>query len=900
MILFSALILLALSTVHADVSYLDASVPVPDGSLKPSPAEGAETATNPPSFRWMPEPGAGSYTLQYSQNREFAGKSTIAVEGLKLNMHHPAKTLKTGKWYWRYRVDGKASAWSSVRSFNIPKDAVEFVIPPVEEVLARIPKGRPRLFVSVENLDAVRQARFGDRKAIWGELAPKIEAALDKPLMAEPVPYPDGKWDVEIWRVYLRDSRAMGDTIEHLAFGYLITGDRKYADAAKHHILHLTTWDPSGPSSFRYNDEAAMPIILSVSRAYDWIYDSFTPEERRKVVDMMRTRGTEVYNHLRGMPYEADPYNSHATRVLKFLGQESISFLGEFPEAAEWFEYLTTIFACVYPPWGGTDGSYHEGPSYWSWYFGWALEFADALRSATGIDLHDKPFFRNTGYWALYCATPYSRMVPFGDGNSGGIGVAQKTNLYRLSTVYKDPYLRWYADSVTGSKLPNSLMMYLWHDDSVTAKAPTDLPPSRAFPDAGVAAMHSRLGEPKEDAFLLLKSDPYGSVSHAYAEQNSFYLQAFGEALAISSGYYPWYASEHHKQWVWQTKAHNSILVNGEGQVTRSPSSRGRITESLFSPQFDYACGDAVKAYGGRLDRFLRHVVFLRPDCWVMVDELAAKEPSTYDWLLHSWEKPVVERDRVTVSRGDARLLVQFAEPRKLNLSLTDQFTVPPENNLANQWHLTASTDRPSRQETFVTVLYPFKAGEEGSLPRIERIEKPGIRGVSLVSGEWEDMVLANRFEAPMVLPNFLADARIAALRRSPRGVSAVFLCQGRSLSLNHSEILSTTLPVTLSMQVGLGVRSLIANCAQETEIRLKIEQPARPKVQVRVVIGHDGRRRLVNEAPDPKVFQGTVKVDGRTLPITDFRYDHRASTITVKLSPGEHSVEIKVNHLPL
>jgi hypothetical protein len=878
------------------VSYLDASVSVPEFFIPPAPAEGAKAATNPPSFRWLPEPGAVSYILQYSARKDFSGGSTVTVEGIKLNLHHPAKTIKPGKWHWRYRIsraDGSASEWSAVRSFTMPKDAVEFILPPVEDVLARIPKGRPRLFLRPEDVEPFRRARLADRKEEWAELQKLIDQQLDKPVMKEPAPYPNGKWNVDMWREYMAQARGMGSRVEHLAFGYLMTGDRKYADAAKAQILEICTWDPQGMSSWKGNDEVAMPIILSTSRAYDWIYDTLTPEEREKIRDMIRIRAGDVYHMLRGIPYEAKPFASHQTRVLKFLGQASISFLGEISEAGEWFEWLMSVFYCIYPPWGGTDGSYHEGPNYWSAYFSWAQQFATALKSATGIDLYQKPFFRNTGYWALYCIPPHGAMTPFGDGTTGKTGVGHKMNLYRLSSVYDDPYLRWYVDAIP-DKLGPSMIMYLWRDDSVASKPPTDIPQSRAFPDCGLAAMHSDLAGGKNDVYMLLKSDPYGSWSHNYADQNSLYLQAFGEPLAIPSGYYPWYGSPHHSQWTWQTKAHNSILVNGEGQVPRRMSSRGRITGSLFSPWFDYACGDATEAYGGRLSKFLRHVLFVRSDYFVIIDELEAKDPSTFRWLLHSWEKMSVGDSQATVSKGDARLLVRFVEPEKIEISQTDQFTVPPEREgLANQWHLTASTTIPARERCFVTVLYPYKSGEEASLPKIERLEAPGASAVSIISGKSRDTIVLNRLDSSLAGLGIKSDARIVAVRDQGDSPKAVFMLAGTFFGA-RSELVRADSPVSLAMEVSEGIRSAVVQCSRKTEIRLAMPE-ARDKGLMGATLGKMGRSPITDDMLDPRLFRGTVRVDGRRLSEPEFTFDHETGVLIFRILPGEHRVEAKL-----
>ena len=848
------------------VSYLDASVPTPDDMVHPAPADGAIATTNPPSFVWLPEPDAVTYTLQCSSAEAFAGKSVITIEGLKLNLLQPAKTMSPGKWYWRYRAvraDGTESAWSSARSFTISKDAPDFAVPPIHDLMTRISPGHPRLFIRQEQLEALRASRFTSRKADWEALEKIVESKEGLPLMEEPPKWTSLEEKTAVWHKYFADVRVDTTAIEYLAFGYLATGKRENADEAKRYIFHLLKWDPDGVSSQSFMDELNMPIVVSITRAYDWMYDAFTPEEREQIRAVMRARIGQFYERIRRDPYEARPFASHSSRALMFLGMSSIAFLGEIPETEEWLEYVTQAFACLYPPWGGPDGSYSEGPWYWGSYMGWAFQFAYALKTATGIDVMCKPYFRNTGWYALYCISPGNRMMPFGDGIWLPPGVGHQMNLRTLSAMYDNPYFEWYSRQFA-RQLSTTDMLYLWRDEGVKAKSPTDLPQSRVFYDKGVMAMHSNLADPKQDIQFQMRSSPDGAWSHAFADQNSFYLQAFGEALAIPTGYRPMYGDEHHKNWTWQTKAHNSVLVNGEGQDVRTRSSRGRMVSALISPEFDYACGDASRAYGGRLD-FLRHVIFVRPDYLVLVDELAAPKPSTFDWLLHAWERMDVspETGRVITTRGDARLLTQFVWPERLTFSQTDQFTIPPANGMPNQWHLTACAS-PSKSERFVTVLYPYKAGGESALPKIERPDAPGVSGVRVKGSSSEDLVLLNRLPSPMIAEGILADAHIAAVRRSSDRLSSVLLVEGKFICVDRTEIVSADAPVALAMALGDGTRTINVRCDQPSALRVRV----------------DGSSCV-------------VRLDGRRLGATEYSSVRKTGMVTIKVPPGDHRIEI-------
>ena len=66
----------------------------------------------------------------------------------------------------------------------------------------------------------------------------------------------------------------------------------------------------------------------------------------------MRIRGNEAYAILRNRKFENNPYASHAGRSLGFLGEAAIAFMGEIPEAQEWFDYVVRVFFAIYPAWG--------------------------------------------------------------------------------------------------------------------------------------------------------------------------------------------------------------------------------------------------------------------------------------------------------------------------------------------------------------------------------------------------------------------------------------------------------------------------------------------------------------------------------------------------------------------
>ena len=182
-------------------------------------------------------------------------------------------------------------------------------------------------------------------------------------------------------------------------------------------------------------------------------------------------------------------------------------------------------------------------------------------------------------------------------------------------------------------------------------------------------------------------------------------------ALAIQSGYYPWYGHPHHQQWTNQTLAHNSVLVDGVGQNARDRSAKGRII--AYSPgsglpgSLDYAAADASACYGGRLNKFIRHIYYLRPHDFLLIDELEAPKEVRWDWLLHSLEKMQINKrnNTVTIRKGKARCRIKFISPEKLSFSQTNKFSVPPGEGFPDQWHLTVSTAEKSKATVFVVQM---------------------------------------------------------------------------------------------------------------------------------------------------------------------------------------------------
>jgi hypothetical protein len=269
----------------------------------------------------------------------------------------------------------------------------------------------------------------------------------------------------------------------------------------------------------------------------------------------------------------------------------------------------------------------------------------------------------------------------------------------------------------------------------VAPKPPATLPPSKVFRGTGVAVLNSSLLDSAENVQVRFKSSPMARWSHGHDPQNSFTLNAYGTALLVNNVYRDLYGSPFHKGWVWSTRAQNAVLVNGEGQKAHSTDLGGRLVRWQMENDFDYVLGDATPAYEGRLTRALRHVIFVKPRLVVLVDEVAAPQPATFQWMLHGQSEFTLDESRqsLRLDREAAGVQVEYAAAHPLKLRQWTGYDPQPDHRylssagrppIPEQWHVEAASTVPASEAITLTVVRPYRKGEAPSDPiRVEREE---------------------------------------------------------------------------------------------------------------------------------------------------------------------------------
>ncbi|MBC8877200.1 MAG: DUF4962 domain-containing protein [Planctomycetes bacterium] len=714
-----------------------------------SPADGEVVTVNPPPLLWPVVSGADvRYEVRLSQAEDFSDATTIRTEDLRWAMFNPHRKLATGTWYWQYGMIRRSKPqpkWSPVRRFEVDDAARLSVTPSASEMIAAIPSKHPRILVSADKLALLRErVKNTDRLTASTRSADRL---VRRPVRGVEAARPNkqgtnafeaknfAKWASKGYAAKLLAE------VKSLTLAYLLTGDRRYGDAAVERGLATARLDPSGPTSRKVSDFADGSCMEAMALVYDCCYDQLDADERTQMRHAMIARAapwfTGQMNNLESRVFSAHIWQ----HILQQATEVALALHGEVPEAEMWLAYVYELWQARVPLLGGEDGGWANGVNYFATNFKTLLEMPTLLERYTSkADFFSHPWYRNTIYYQIYAWPSGSASDGFGDGaeRQGTPSTSRAMFLYFLGERFQDPAALWYARQIAGNQAPESFLTpMLWiertlRDELTTLPKPVlpdDLPQARAFRDTGIVSMHTDLASPADNLMVAFRASPYGSYNHMHSDQNSFNLLFGGRRLFSGSGYYIGYGDEHFKGWYTHTRGHNSVLIDDRGQI-RGADGYGRIARYINGRQISYCAGDASNAYGDAgLTRFRRHLVFLRPDTIVIYDDLLADHAAKWSWLLHSIQLISTSTDgrRLFAVADTGRAQVDLFASSELQVRISDQFDPPAVNwrdktsggkviQYPNQWHVTAEPTERLTSARFLAVIQVANNNEAASL----------------------------------------------------------------------------------------------------------------------------------------------------------------------------------------
>lgn len=561
-----------------------------------------------------------------------------------------------------------------------------------QSMSSRIAEGQhPRLFFTVDEMSALQAKATSSHAEIW---APIQNFATQKLGTLPPLEAPIAA-SVDVYRNY-------GNELISLSFGCVITQANDICMLAKQYLLRHAAWSQWDANSER--DLGLAHMVMGNAIAYDWLYRWLSTSEQDFVRQRLGYFTQQLYEASSATTYNDSWKNWwRQSYVQNFfstcnsaLGMAGFALLGEDPRAEQWIaqaktqiEKTTTLLK------GINDGTWHEGMDYQSYTLTMLLPFLINLERIEGQKLLPDNYLQNYTYWRIYNDLP-GQLYPalaFGDIDQSWDNAYQPQNILRfIASRYRNQYAEWMAQELIRKvgrsadewSTPWYVFEYLYYDPSVGSQSPEWLPPSRTFWDQDALIWRSSW-----DANALvfgLKSgvpggkfaynsfvnhlEPWASLctdricqlntGHDHLDASGFYL--------YKSGY--WLAPESSANGNQATSYHNTILIDGKGQheppgasfwtdPNAIADSAGFIQNISDVPDYDYVISNTTGRYKniGGIQEMTRHVLYVRPDYLLMLDDIKANSAHQYEWVSHFGNSVEVEGNWLRGQSADDQLL---------------------------------------------------------------------------------------------------------------------------------------------------------------------------------------------------------------------------------------------------
>ncbi len=495
-----------------------------------------------------------------------------------------------------------------------------------------------------------------------------------------------------------------------LATAYAQTGDERYATAF---VSQLLDWLKVNPPPGYKNEKSPSWRLMEVglrlrvswlpSLAVFYKSPAFTAAAKLK---MLRS----IYDHARFL-YLFQTNRNHLLRESNGLAFVS-TYLPEFNEAPLWQQTALERFDRELANQFNQDGSHIEVSTGYQWLVIDEFQHVYDLLQAHNLSLPQS----DLGSWLekMYHVLAYLIRPD---------GAFPQVN---------DGYIYYTAERLTmaGEMFERDDFVYI---GSGGGRGTVPAQTSTAFPDAGLYVMRSDWI--RQDHYLLFDAGPYGGP-HGHEDKLSFELCAYGQPFIVDPGSYTYFKADPFRNYFVGSEGHNTVLVDGRSQVRRWRQENwqprpapGNYAAWISRPDFDYVAATYTDGYGDfELERpadpamitdvaHTRRILFVKPDYWLIVDELHASKPHTYQLLFHTMPEITVRSEPdnrvVLTGPGETSLHVIPAGPGEVTVSCVAGSEAPiqgwysagsrhkvPATTVIYDWAGTSSV-------VFATLLYP-------------------------------------------------------------------------------------------------------------------------------------------------------------------------------------------------
>lgn len=327
------------------------------------------------------------------------------------------------------------------------------------------------------------------------------------------------------------------------------------------------------------------------------------------------------------------------------------------------------------------------------------------LASKNNIDIHKDILCktRALAYADLYMAKPNHHQPMQSDSDDTDL----RDMLTKAAFVFKDGELKFGSYKVIDFESIWDLgYKSVYEYEEIESKEPKYT--SYGLEDSGNYYMRS--GWKENDNYLYFHCGTLGS-GHGHADLLHFDIHAFGESILIDSGRYTYVEGNEYREYLKSCRAHNTTIVDDvdftivEGSWKVSEAAWPIKQRFITHEEYDYAeCGHLGYMKLENPVFTNRKIVFIKPNCWIVVDEFFTSGHHNYKQMFHFDDGEVSDKQEYIEFKGEkARLKLINLNNVKKDIVLS--YISKEYNKLQEGKKLICSIDN-SGFTSLITVIY--------------------------------------------------------------------------------------------------------------------------------------------------------------------------------------------------
>ncbi len=452
--------------------------------------------------------------------------------------------------------------------------------------------------------------------------------------------------------------------------GYKNTANEMYAQEFNRDVIDWTVRNPAPP--FRLTRVPSWRNLDAGDRmAMSWPHSFFgfmaSPSFQTQAVQLMLA---SIWSH--GRHIEQFPSGLHFASNWSIVESNGLADLGmyfpEFKESEKWvntgFQRLSNQMDLQIFP----DGIQHElSPGYHHYCLRSFYRAYDVARkTGTPIPPNYIKTLEKMFEYLLYISTPARQVPPTNDSNS--------FNIRDWMQIGYDNFKR-------------QDMLY------IATNGQKGEPPKKTsilFPWGGHIVMRSDWSP--NAWYLFFDAGPTG-VNHQHEDKLHLDISAFGRIFLRDGGKGSYIPNKWRRYFI-STQAHNTIIINGQGQQRIPQKETHRVANPMknqwiSNENIDFSSGTYSDGYGDkRIDvTHSRYVIFKKKEYWLIIDVLKGKGKHEFDALYHftpcSLKTDIVQNSVATLFNDGRNIKISTAATVPLKTKIIEGAENPEQGWIA-------------------------------------------------------------------------------------------------------------------------------------------------------------------------------------------------------------------------